>query len=253
MSKTAGYQPLAGRVVMVTGGARRIGAALSRGLHDAGAQLVIHCKESTSEAESLCESLESHRPNSTSWLKADLLDYAALPDLARRAADAFGRLDALINNASTFYPTPVGSITGDDFDDLIGTNLKAPLFLSQAAAPYLSRHNGTIINLVDIHSRRPLPNHAVYCAAKAGLEALTRSLAKDLAPSIRVNAIAPGAILWPETGLDDSSREEVIRSTALERAGDPGDIVACARYLIAEAGYVTGQTIAVDGGRGLGW
>ena len=253
MSKTPGYQSLDGSVVMVTGGARRIGAALCRGMHDAGANVVIHCKDSTSEAESLYESLESHRPNSASWLRADLLDYAALPDLVRRAVGAFGRLDALVNNASTFYPTPVGSITEDDFEDLVGTNLKAPLFLSQAAAPYLSKHNGTIINLVDIHSRRPIRNHAVYCAAKAGLEALTRSLAIDLAPSIRVNAIAPGAILWPETGLDDSSRAEVIRRTPLGRAGDPGDIVACARYLIAGAGYVTGQTIAVDGGRGLGW
>jgi pteridine reductase len=253
MSETTGYQSLQGHVVMVTGGARRIGAALSRGMHDAGAQVVIHCKDSTSEAKSLCESLESHRPDSASWLKADLLDYASLPDLVGRAVDAFGRLDVLINNASTFYPTAVGSITEEDFDDLMGTNLKAPLFLSQAAAPYLGKHNGTIINLIDINSRRPLPKHAVYCAAKAGLESLTRSLAKDLAPSIRVNAIAPGAILWPETGLDESSRDEVIRSTALGRAGDPGDIVACARYLIASAGYVTGQTIVVDGGRGLGW
>jgi len=252
MSKTQGYQSLEGRVVMITGGARRIGAALSRGLHDAGARIVVHYKDSASEAESLCQDLDSRRTNSTSRLGADLLDYAALPDLVEQAVSAFGRLDALINNASTFYPTPVGSITEDDFRDLMGTNLKAPLFLSQAAAPYLSEHNGTIVNLVDINGRRPIRNHAVYCAAKAGLEALTISLAKDLAPAVRVNAIAPGAILWPETGLDDLSRDEIIRNTPLGRVGDTGDIVACARYLIADAGFVTGQTITVDGGRGLG-
>ena len=252
MSKTTGYQSLEGRVVMVTGGARRIGAALSRGLHAAGARIIVHYKDSASEAESLCQSLESHRRNSTRWLRADLLDYAALPDLIEQAVTAFGRLDALINNASTFYPTPVGSITENDFEDLVGTNLKAPLFLSQAAAPYLSEHNGTIVNLVDIQGRRPIRNHAVYCVAKAGLEALTMSLAKDLAPSVRVNAIAPGAILWPETGLDDSSRDGIIRNTPLGRVGDPDDIVACARYRIADAGLVTGQTIAGDGVRGLG-
>jgi len=251
MSKTAGYQSLEGRVVMITGGGRRIGAALSQGMHDAGARVVIHCKDSASEAESLCKSLEKKRPGSASWLRADLLDDDALPDLVERAANTFGRLDVLINNASTFYPTPVGAITSTDFWDLVGTNLKAPLLLSQAAAPYLSDNNGAIINLIDIHSRRPLRDHSVYCAAKAGLEALTRALAKELAPAIRVNGISPGAILWPEAGLDDSARNKIIERTPLGRAGVPADIVACARYLAADATYVTGQIIAVDGGRSL--
>jgi pteridine reductase len=251
MSETTGYQSLEGRVVMVTGGARRIGAALSRGLHDAGAKIIIHCRRSTDQAETLCRELNGRRAGSTVMLRADLLDPDAIPQLIDQAVASFGRLDALINNASTFYPTPLGSVTEKEWLDLIGTNLKAPLFLSQSAAPHLRDSRGTIINLVDIHARRPLRDHPVYCAAKAGLVALTRSLARDLAPEIRVNAIAPGAILWPEMGLDQDDCDDIIQRTALKRAGEPRDIVTCARYLIADAGYVTGQVITVDGGRSL--
>jgi pteridine reductase len=253
MAQSTGYQPMDGRVILITGGARRIGAAMSRGLHAAGADVVVHCRHSTDEAAALCEELETRREGSAAWLSADLLAADAATRLVQEAVEKFGRLDALINNASTFYPTPVGSITESDWEDLVGTNLKAPVFLCQAAAPFLAVNGGSILNLVDIHARRPIRDHAVYCAAKAGLVALTQALAKDLGPEIRVNAIAPGAILWPESGLDEAARDEIIARTALARAGNPEDIVACARYLLGDAGYVTGQVIAVDGGRSLGW
>jgi pteridine reductase len=245
-------QSLEDRVVLVTGGARRIGAAIVRGVHAAGASVIIHYQASEREARSLAQDLERLRAGSTALVRADLLDPAAPGALMEEADARFGGLDVLINNASTFYPTALGSIREADWADLMGTNLKAPLFLAQAAAPSLRRRHGSIVNMVDIHARRPLRDHPVYSAAKAGLSALTLSLARDLAPEVRVNAVAPGAILWPEGGDDAESREEILRQTCLGRAGEPADIVQCVLYLLG-ADYVTGQIIAVDGGRSIGW
>jgi pteridine reductase len=245
-------QPLKDRVVLVTGGARRIGAALVRGMHACGARVLIHYRGSERQAADLAAELEAQRPGTTSLARADLLDPAAPAELIEHAQTHFGRLDVLINNASTFYPTPLGTIDEHDWQDLVGTNLKAPLFLAQAAAPALRARRGAILNMIDIHARKPLREHPVYTAAKAGLAALTLSLARDLAPEVRVNGIAPGAILWPVAGEDPATREEILRQTCLGRAGDPADIVQCALYLL-NADYVTGQIIAVDGGRSIGW
>jgi len=245
-------QPLTDKVALVTGGARRIGAAIVRGVHAAGARVVIHYRGSADEGAALAAELENSRPGTTALIQADLLEVDAPATLVAHAVDRFGGLDILINNASTFYPTPLGTIDQDAWNDLVGTNLKAPLFLAQAAASLLRARYGTILNLVDIHARKPLPDHPVYCAAKAGLAALTLSLARDLGPEIRVNGIAPGAILWPESGEDAADREQILRQTCLGRSGDPSDIVQCALYLLS-ASYVTGQIIAVDGGRSIGW
>jgi pteridine reductase len=242
---------LAGRCVLVTGGAKRLGAAIARRLHEAGANLVVHYHRSRPAADSLVTDLNSARAASAVTACADLNDVECLPGLVTAAIDQFGRLDVLVNNASTFYPTPVGSITIAQFDDLIGTNLRAPLFLSQAAAPSLRATHGLILNMVDIHGRRPLRAHPVYSAAKAGLVMLTSSLARELGPEIRVNGIAPGPVLWPERDLDPALKEEIIAKTALKRSGSPDDIARTALYLATEAPYVTGQVITVDGGRSL--
>ena len=243
---------LNGKVVLVTGAARRIGAAIVTRLHAEGAAVAIHYRSSSLEAEDLAERLNKQRDNSAATFKADLLDMAQISPLVADVCDWLGRLDALVNNASTFYPTPVGSITDEHWQDLMGSNLKAPLFLSQAAAPELSKHHGAIVNIVDIHAQRPLRNHAVYGPAKAGLAMLTRSLAKDLAPEIRVNGVSPGAILWPEDGMSDAARKSILRQVPLQRPGEPDDIAGCVAYLLCDAGYVTGQVIAVDGGRSVG-
>ena len=197
--------------------------------------------------------LNERRPDSAATFQGDLLKNDEIPRLVAGVADWGGRLDGLVNNASTFYPTPVGGITEQDWDDLVGSNFKAPLFLSQAAAPQLQETRGTIVNVVDIHAQRPLRNHPVYGPAKAALAMLTRSLAKDLAPAVRVNGVSPGAILWPEDGLNDAAKETILRQVPLERAGDPDDIAGCVLYLMRDATYVTGQIIAVDGGRSIGW
>ncbi len=244
---------LDGKVVLVTGAARRIGAAIVTRLHENGARVAIHYRGSADAAETLAKRLNSVRPQSAATFQTDLLDTGRLAPLVDDVVAWGGRLDGLVNNASTFYPTPVGTITEDHWTDLMGSNLKAPLFLSQAAAPHLRRHQGAIINLVDIHSQRPLRNHAVYGPAKAGLAMLTRALAKDLAPSIRVNGVSPGAILWPEEGMSDSAQQTILRQVPLERPGDPTDIAGCVLYLLRDASYVTGQIIAVDGGRSIGW
>ncbi len=244
---------LDGKVVLVTGAARRIGAAIVTRLQQNGARVAIHYRGSADEAEALAARLNAEREDSATTIQADLLDTAALPGLIERVVDWGGRLDVLVNNASTFYPTPVGEITEEHWTDLIGSNFKAPLFLSQAAAPHLRDSNGTIVNLVDIHSQRPLSNHPVYGPAKAALAMLTRSLAKDLAPEIRVNGVSPGAILWPEDGLSDAAQKTILQQVPLGRAGDPSDIAGCVLYLVLEATYVTGQIIAVDGGRSAGW
>ncbi|HEU4486634.1 MAG TPA: pteridine reductase [Povalibacter sp.] len=246
-------ESLNGQVVLITGAAKRLGAATARAFHAAGASVAIHYRHSADEAAQLRDELNTTRRDSAIATGADLLDVAQLSDLVERTVAAFGRLDVLINNASTFYPTPVGSIAPAQWDDLMGTNLRAPLFLSQAAAPWLRRSRGLIVNMVDIHGQRPLPEHPVYSSAKAGLIMLTRSLARELAPEVRVNGIAPGPILWPEGGLDPQLQQEIIDKTALKRRGSPDDIARTALFFAADAPYVTGQIIAVDGGRSLGW
>jgi len=243
--------PLAGRCVLVTGGSRRLGAEIGRRLHAAGADLVVHYHRSREAAEALVAELESLRAGSALAVEGDLHEVARLPDIVAAAIARFGRLDVLVNNASSFYPTPVGTITPAQFDDLVGTNLRAPLFLSQAAAPALRASRGLIINMVDIHGMRPLKAHPVYCAAKAGLVMLTKSLARELGPEIRVNGIAPGPVLWPERDLDAALKDEIVAKTALKRTGSPDDIARAACFFAADAPYVTGQIIAVDGGRSL--
>ena len=244
---------LEGKVVLVTGAARRIGAAIVTRLHAHGALVAIHYRGSADDAEQLAAKLNAQRPDSAATFQADLLSSDAIPGLVAAVVNWRGRLDGLINNASTFYPTPVGEIREQDWNDLVGSNFKAPLFLSQAATPHLRESQGVIINIVDIHAQRPLRNHVVYGPAKAALAMLTRALAKDLGPEIRVNGVSPGAILWPEDGMTDAVKDTILRQVPLARAGEPEDIAGCVLYLMRDATYVTGQIIAVDGGRSVGW
>jgi pteridine reductase len=244
---------LRGRTALVTGAARRLGAAIARALHAAGANLVLHYRTSADEAMALEQELNAARAASAKRVECDLLEVARLPALVKAAADTFGSLDLLVNNASTFYPTPVGDITTLDWDDLIGTNLKAPLFLAQAAAPLLKETHGLIVNLADIHGIRPLRRYPVYSIAKAGLIMLTHSLARELGPAIRVNAIAPGPILWPEGGTSTALQKKIIDRTALKRIGSPEDVARTCVFFATEAPYITGQVLAVDGGRSIGW
>lgn len=236
--------------MLITGGAKRVGAAICRRLHAAGANLMLHYRASAGEARLLQAELNRTRADSVALIQADLLEQKTLPSLVDQTVQRFGRLDALVNNASSFYPSPVGEITTAVWDDLMGTNLRAPMFLSQAAAPALRKSQGAIVNIVDIHAERPLKNYVVYSVAKAGLAALTRSLARELAPEVRVNAVAPGPILWPENAsFDEVSRQRIISHTLLKREGEPDDIAKAVHFLLAEATYVTGETIRVDGGR----
>jgi pteridine reductase len=246
-------QNLNGKVALVTGAARRVGAAIAAQLHAHGAHVAIHYRESADAASELAAKLNSFRPDTAAAFQADLTQTSSLPTLIDAVVGWGERLDILINNASNFYPTPLGEITEAHWDDLVGSNLKAPLFLSQAALPHLREQRGVIINIVDIHSQRPLRNHSVYGSAKAGLAMLTRSLAKDLAPDVRVNGVSPGAILWPDNGMSDSVKETILQQVPLARAGEPDDIAGCVLYLVQDASYVTGQIIAVDGGRSIGW
>jgi pteridine reductase len=244
---------LKGKVALITGGARRVGASICRRLHGCGVDLFVHYRSAAIEARALQAELNARRVNSLALAQADLLKVSASAELVKAAVKEFGRLDVLINNASSFYPTVVGEIAEKEWDDLIGTNLKAPLFLSQAAAPELRKTHGCIVNIIDIHAELPMKNHAVYNAAKGGLLALTRALARDLAPEIRVNGIAPGTILWPEDEAwrDEVARQRIINQTALKRVGEPDDIAATVQFLVADAPYVTGQIITVDGGRSI--
>lgn len=244
---------LDGKTALITGAARRIGATIATHLHGAGADVAIHYRGSGDEASDLCARLNDSRDGSALAFRADLNDLDALASMVNEVIRWQGRLDVLVNNASTFYPSPLGSITEANWADLMGPNLKAPLFLSQAAAPQLKRQGGAIVNIVDIHARRPLRDHHVYGAAKAGLAMLTRSLARDMAPEVRVNGVAPGAILWPEEGMTDAIREHIIGQIPLGRPGAPDDVAGCVLYLVGGASYVTGQVIAVDGGRSIGW
>jgi len=244
--------PLRDKAVLVTGSARRIGAAIAAAFHARGANLAVHYRGSKDEADALVARLNAARPGSARAFPADLADAQCFDTLPAAVVREFGRLDVLVNNASTFYPTPIGAITQDQFDDLIGSNLRAPLFLSQAAAPELPKHAGLILNIADIHALRPLGRHAVYCAAKAALVMLTRSLARDLGPEIRVNAIAPGPVLWPENGVDEDLRRRIVSRTALKRAGSPEDVAKAALFFASDAPFVTGEVLAVDGGRLIG-
>ncbi len=244
---------LHGRTALVTGAARRIGADIARALHGAGANVVLHYRSSGEDATALARELNERRDASATVAECDLLDVAQLPALVQAVKDAFGGLDILVNNASTFYPTPVGDITAIDWDDLVGTNLRAPLFLAQAAAPTLREARGLIVNLADIHGMKPLRRYPVYSIAKAGLIMLTKALARELGPHVRVNALAPGPVLWPEDGLDPELREKITRRTALKRTGSPQDVARACLFFATEAPYVTGQILAIDGGRSIGW
>lgn len=242
-----------GQWALITGAGKRIGAVIARTLHAAGANVAIHYFSSSEQADALADELNGQRPDSAITLQADLRSVDAINSLVKSMIDRTGSLGLLVNNASTFYPTPLGTITEEQWDDLINANLKAPLFLSQAAFPHLREARGAIINIVDVHSQRPLRNHLVYGPAKAGLAMLTRSLAKDLGPEIRVNGVSPGAILWPEDGMPEKIQQSIIREIALKRVGAPEDIAGAVLYLARDATYVTGQIIAVDGGRSVGW
>ncbi len=244
---------LQGRWALITGAAKRVGAVIARTLHDAGANVAIHYFSSSAPADALAQELNEQRADSAISLQADLRSIDAINSLVEKMVEQTGRLDLLVNNASTFYPTPIGTITDEQWEDLISANLKAPLFLSQAAHPHLREARGAIVNIVDIHARRPLRDHLIYGPAKAGLAMLTRSLAKDLGPDIRVNGVSPGAVLWPEEGLPEKIQQSIIREIALKRVGAPEDIAGAVLYLARDATYVTGQILAVDGGRSIGW
>jgi pteridine reductase len=239
------------RVALITGAAHRLGAEIARHLHQAGLRVLIHYRNSSTSADALAAELNALHHDSARTLAADLLDLTAIEQLAHAALQAWGRVDVLINNASTYYPTPVGSITSTHWDDLIGSNLRAPLFLSQALAPSLKAGSGSIVNMVDIHAEKPLHGHPVYSVAKAGLAMLTRSLAIELGPEVRVNAVAPGIILWPERELSDTEKSAMLERVVLGRKGEPNDIAKTVCFLALDARYVTGQILAVDGGRSL--
>lgn len=238
------------RTVLITGAARRIGAEIARTLHAAGMNVVIHCHRSVAQAEQLRNAFNSARAGSAAVCRADLLDADACTGLIEAAAAAFDGLDALVNNASVFRPTPVAEASLADWEEIVNSNLRAPFLLAQAAAGQLRARRGCIVNIGDIHGLRPLRNHAIYSTAKAGQLMLTQALAKELAPEVRVNAVAPGAVLWPEE-MDAALRERIVAHTMLRRAGEPGDVAAAVRFLVLEADYVTGQVITVDGGRML--
>lgn len=253
MAESRQEHALAGRWALVTGAGVRIGATIAQALHVAGANVGIHYFRSAAAAGELAARLNAARKGSAIALGADLRDIEALRALVARLVEHAGRLDILVNNASAFYPTPLASVTEDEWHDLIDSNLKAPLFLCQSALPHLKETRGTIVNIVDIHAQRPLREHVVYGPAKAGLAMLTRALAKDLGPEIRVNGVAPGAILWPDAGVPEKLQQTIIRKTSLRRAGEPEDVAKAVLFLVRDAPYVTGQIIAVDGGRSLGW
>lgn len=238
------------KVALVTGGARRIGAAIAARLHDAGMKLVIHYRSSESDAHALQDRLNGARPESVVLVRGDLLDVDKNRQLISQCVQTFGRLDVIVNNASSFYPTPLGTATNADWEDLMGINLRAPFFLVQEAATVLRKNHGCVVNMVDIHGRTPLKDHAVYSTAKAGLIALTRALASELAPEVRVNAVAPGAILWPQSDDDELSHQRIISNTPLKRTGSVDEIADAVLFLVRDATFTSGHVLPVDGGRG---
>jgi pteridine reductase len=248
-----GKPPLEGKAVLITGAARRVGATIARALQAAGANVMIHYRNSEEEARALCRELNTLRGGSAAVTDGDLLETKQLGEIVDATLKTFGQLDVLINNASTFYPTPIGEITEDHWNDLLGTNLKAPLFLAQAAAPALRRAHGLILNIADIHGMRPLRRYTTYSVAKAGLIMLTKSLARELGPHVRVNAISPGPVMWPEQRADQALQKKIVERTQLKRPGAPEDVARAALFFCAGAPYVTGQILAVDGGRSVGW
>jgi len=239
-----------GKTVLVTGAAKRVGRSIARELHAAGANIVVHYRSALPAAEAIVAELNALREGSALCLQADLLDVEALAGLVANSVAHYGRLDALVNNASSFFATPLGQIDLAAWDDLIGSNFRAPLFLTQAAAPHLRAAHGAVVNITDIHAERPLAGYPLYCAAKAGLLGLTRALAIELAPEVRVNAVAPGPILWPDdSAFDGQAREQIVAHTLLKHAGSPRDVARVVRFLLDDPCYVTGQVINVDGGR----
>lgn len=238
-------------VVLVTGAARRVGAAIARHLHGRGCSVVLHYRGSAADAQALAAELEQARPGSTALVQADLAEASAPAALVEAALARFGRLDGLVNNASAFHPTPVGTIGQDDWDALFASNARAPLFLCQAAAPHLQAAGGAIVNLVDIYAERPLARHTVYVMAKAALAAMTLSLARELGPAVRVNGVAPGAVMWPEEGKAYADQQALLAGTALKRMGRPEDVAGAVAFLLLDAPYVTGEILRVDGGRWL--
>lgn len=240
------------KVVLITGAAHRLGAATARLLHARGWRVLLHCRRSRDQAEALATALNTQRAGTCRVLQADLSRDEDVARLAQEAQAAWGRLDALVNNASSFYPTPVGQTTTAQWDDLFASNARAPFFLAQALAPALRDARGAIVNLIDIHAGRPLRQHTVYCMAKAAHAMLTRSLALELAPAVRVNGVAPGAILWPSSGEPDAGvQQEILSGIPLQRLGNADDIARTIAFLLEDAPYITGQIIAVDGGRSL--
>lgn len=242
---------LSGKVALVTGASHRIGATIVRTLHAEGMNIILHYRSSREAAQKIQQELNEQREESVILIQADLSETAKINEMVREAVKGWGRLDVIVNNASSFYPTPIGDIDEKVWDDLLGSNLKAPLFLSQAAAPYLRQQHGCIVNITDIHADRPLKNHTVYCVAKAGLVMMTKSLARELGPEVRVNAVAPGAILWPENDIDDVTKKRIVSGTVLKRQGSADDIARTVRFLVKDANYMTGQILNVDGGRTL--
>lgn len=246
-------ESLNNKVVLITGGAKRVGAAICRELHACGAQLMIHYRSSTSEARALQAELNLLRANSVAIIQGDLLNIAVLPSLIQETVKHFGKLDVLINNASSYYATEIGAITEDNWQDLMGSNLKAPMFLAQAAATELRKNHGCIVNITDMHIERPKKGYVVYSVAKAGLVTLTKSLAHELSPEVRVNAVAPGPVQWPENNpqFNEVYRQRVISQTLLKKIGEPKDIAKAVKFLVADSPFITGHVLAVDGGRGL--
>jgi pteridine reductase len=243
-------------VALVTGSARRIGAAIARRLHAAGYDVALHYRDSEGDAQALAAELDAVRANGTLLLQADLVEFDRLPELVAKTIGRFGRIDALVNNASAFYPTAFGATTPAQWDALFAVNARAPFFLAQAAAPHLANAQGAIVNIADIHAERPLRDHAVYAMSKAALLHMTRALALELAPDVRVNAVSPGAILWPEhsdrsTGKDPAAQAAILARTPLGRTGTPDEIAEAVRWLLQDARYCTGQVLRVDGGRML--
>ena len=242
---------MSNKVILITGAAHRIGATTAKTLHAAGYSIVLHYRSSSSGAEALADELNRLRENSAALVQGDLHQTDRLVQLIEGAHAIWGRLDGLVNNASTFYPTPVEEITEAHWDDLIGTNLKAPLFLTKAAAPYLKESKGAVISIVDIHAERPLREHPIYSIAKAGLAMMTKSMAAELGPEVRVNGVAPGAILWPENDMDDATKERILDRTFLKKRGEAQNIADAVLFLLRDAHYTTGHILTVDGGRSL--